>query len=84
MANNRRNFLVLILFLIGEIVIGIQAIDLPKTGIFSMRHFNVPNSVSRILSHNWTDNQDCLIELNAIKNGLENDEQWAIQGTQEF
>lgn len=83
MANHRGNFSALILFLIGELVICTQAIQL-NGDVFSMRHFNVPNSISRILSYNWTDNQDCLIELNAIKNGLENDEQWAIRRTSDF
>lgn len=87
MLRNRRNFSSLHLILIGEIVlsvIGIQAINLDndraKNYILSMKHLNIPKSISKVLSHsNWTDNQNCLTELNAIQNGLENDQQWAIR-----
>lgn len=88
MFGNRRNFSVSFLFLIVEIVvsvIGTQDIefdnDLAKKDIFSLKHLNIPKSFSKVLSHsNWTNNQKCFTELNAIKTGLENNERWAIQG----
>lgn len=83
MFNKRLIFSVL--FLIFEIVFGIQPIeldhDVAKRDIFSMKHLNIPNSISKVLSHNnWTDNQNCLNELNAIQSGLVNNERWAIRG----
>lgn len=86
MFNNRRNFSgLVVIFEIVLCVIGIVATkldnDLVKQNIFSMKRVNIPNSISEILSHNnWTNNQDCLIELNAIQTGIENGERWAIQG----
>lgn len=88
MLNKRRSFSSLYLILIGEIVaslIGIQAIkldnDIAERNIFSVKHLNIPKSISRVLSHNnWTDNQNCLTELNEIQNGLETDQRWATRG----
>lgn len=88
MLNKRRNFSSLFLILIGEIVvssIGIQASklhnDLAERNIFSAKHLNIPESISQVLTHNnWTDNQNCLTELNEIQNGLENDQPWATRG----
>ena len=88
MANNHRQFLVLLIIIIGELIISVFGVkldnDFLKKDIFSIKHFNIPNTINEILSQNWTDNQDCLIELNAIKSGLENDEQWAINGKLNF
>lgn len=39
--------------------------------------FNIPNAIDTILSHsNWTENHECVIELNAIKDGIESNEEW--------
>ena len=45
-------------------------------------YFNFPISIIesiQSMSHNWTENSDCLIELNAIRNGIQNSEEWAIK-----
>lgn len=87
MANNRNDLSVL-LFLISQIVLstinGIHAIktdiDPNVINLFSMtRNVNVSNAISTILSHNWTKNHECIIELNAIKKGLVNQEVWAMK-----
>lgn len=90
MLNNRRNSSPLYLIIICEIVlfvIGIQTTkldnDLAKNDIFSVKHLNIPKSIRKVLSHNnWTDNQNCLTELNSLRNGLENDKHWALRGEQ--
>ena len=87
MATNRFDFLVL-LFLISKLTIGIQANELDnnpiKNNTFYLRNLNLSSSISGIFSYNWTENRECLIELNAIKNGIKNDELWAINGNISF
>lgn len=90
----RKNFdhFFILLFLVGEVVssvIGVQAtkVDNDKqiqTDLFYMRHFDTSSIVHRILSQEWTENHGCLLELDAIKNGLQNHEEWAIKGTLDF
>lgn len=46
-----------------------------KNDLFS----NVPNLISENGSPNWTESHNCLSELNAIKNGLNNLEEWAVK-----
>ena len=78
---NKNRFLVF-LFLIGQIVqsvIGTRNKQI-RTDLFSMRNFDISNAIDEILSRNWTQNHECLIELNAIKNGIKNHEEWAIRG----
>lgn len=86
MASNQSYFLVLF-YLISQIAlwtIGIQATesdnDQIQKDLFNLRKFNVSSAINGILNHNWLENRECLIELNAIKNGLDNDEQWAMKG----
>lgn len=40
--------------------------------------FNLPNAIQSA-SHNWTENRDCFVELNAIENGIRNFDEWAIK-----
>lgn len=84
MLNNCRNSSLFYLILISEIVIsvlGVQSSDFAENRFFSVKHVNIPDLIRKVLSHNnWTDNQSCLTELNAIQNGLANDQQWAKRG----
>lgn len=47
---------------------------------FYLRNVNATNTINEILSQNWTENRECLLELNAIKNGIDKHEEWAIRG----
>lgn len=47
-----------------------------KFDLFSTNDFAKTNKFS---SKNWTEHQQCLDELNAIRNGMKNFEPWAIQ-----
>ena len=86
MTNNHRNRLIS-LFLVSQILLvvigGIQANDsykkLKLRNLFFMRNFNVSNAINEILSSNWTENHKCLVELNAIKSGVNNYDEWAIK-----
>lgn len=40
---------------------------------------NIINVIDASVFHNWTGNHDCFNELNTIKNGLINFENWAIK-----
>lgn len=72
------------LFLFGQVtVLSINIVganDQISPDIFDLRNFDASNAIKRILSGNWTENHECLIELNAIKSGLNNHEEWAIRG----
>ena len=50
-----------------------------KFDLFSKSDFVKTNKFSEINSKNWTKHHQCLVELNAIKNGMKNFEPWAIQ-----
>lgn len=51
-----------------------------KFNLFSnSSDFPKANKFSEFNSKNWTEHHQCLKELNAIKNGLNNFEPWAIQ-----
>lgn len=50
-----------------------------KKNLFSIRNFDVLNGIHETLFGNWTQDQQCLTELNAIKNGLKNSEEWAFK-----
>lgn len=89
-ANNQSNFS-LFAFLVGQLIfssISVKAIESDDNQalreIIYLRSFDPANIINGILSHNWIKNHDCLIELNAIKTGLENHEEWAIRGKQHF
>lgn len=88
MAKNNQNILsMLTLFLIGQLIlltICVQAIEPDYTKLekqlFYLRNFNTSSIIDKILFHNWTENHECLTELNAIRKGLQNHEEWAIRG----
>lgn len=89
--NDQKNFSMLCFLLIGQIVLSsicVQATQSDYTKLqkklFYLRNFNTSNIIDRVLSHNWTKNHECLTELNAIKTGLQNHEEWAIRGTLYF
>lgn len=90
--NRLSQYFFILLFSIGQIissVIGIQTKDVDndiqiQADLFYLRNVDTSNIVDRILSRNWTENHDCLLELNAIKNGLKNHEEWAIEGILEI
>lgn len=47
--------------------------------IFSKNNFNISSVIIETISqHNWTENRECLVELTAIKNGIDNFEEWAF------
>lgn len=50
-----------------------------KDDLYAMRDFNISNVISEISSHkNWMKNRECLMELTAIKHGLDEFEEWAV------
>lgn len=67
-------------FSILFLVIGQISEVLAKKDILYVRNFNTWDAISGVLSQNWTKNQECLSELNAVKSGLEKDEEWALRG----
>ena len=79
MAKYHIGFLVLI-FVIGQInPILMNSAQTNKFSL-SLRNFNAWNAVSGVISRNLTENNECLIELRAIKNGLEKHQEWAMRG----
>lgn len=50
-----------------------------RIDIISKKNFNISNIVDEVLFGDWTDNIHCLVELNAIKFGLTNFEEWAVK-----
>ena len=84
--NNSRSFFSLFLFLISQIYshsisVGATNSEIEKIlgDLIHLRNFNASETINGILSHNWMENHECLIELNAINKGLENQEIWAIK-----
>lgn len=55
-----------------------------RMDIISKRNFNVTNIVNEILLGDWTNNIHCLVELNAIKFGLKNFDEWAVKSGFDF
>lgn len=48
--------------------------------IFTKIDFNISNFIiEKISQHNWTENRECLLELSAIQNGINNFENWAFE-----
>lgn len=81
MACNRNKFSISLLFLISQIVLtACDGIDAGKYFFSLSKNFNTSNAISSILSYNWTQNHECLIELNAIQSGLMNQDEWAMKG----
>lgn len=79
MANNQRYKFPVIFILFGQIVFLPNHIEAIKWD--NGHTFNLPNAIDAISSHNnWTEeNHECLIELNAIKNGIESNEKWVTK-----
>lgn len=50
-----------------------------KKDIFTQNDVSISSLISESMSLNWTENQDCLNELIAIKNGLANFDEWAVK-----
>lgn len=50
-----------------------------KIDIISNRNYNISNLIDGILFGDWLENIHCLVELNAIKRGLENFDEWGIK-----
>lgn len=89
MAYNQRALLILVFFCAQMVftTIGDDGIDVNQSDydrkvieLILLKNADLSNIVSDILSFNWTENQECLIELNAIKNGLTNHQKWAAKG----
>lgn len=87
MAKQQIDFLIL-LFLFSQILVQsmkiVEAVYLenrinPDT--FYLRNFSATTAINEVLSQNWAENRECLIELNTIKNGIDRHEEWAIRGT---
>lgn len=55
-----------------------------KKGLFSIRNGDISKLIRKTVFSNWTDNQDCSIELDAIKSALANAEEWAFKSEFEF
>lgn len=55
-----------------------------RPDLFYMRNFDTSKAIDQILSQKWIENHECLSELNAIRNGIENHDEWAIRGTFNF
>lgn len=53
--------------------------DPVRIDAISKINFNISNIVHEVLHADWTDNFHCLVELNAIKYGLRNFDEWAIR-----
>lgn len=48
--------------------------------LFLKNDFNISNIIIETISkHDWAENHECLLELNAIKNGIDNFEEWAFE-----
>lgn len=56
-----------------------QNIDEFKKNLMSVKNFNVLSEIEGILFGNWSQNEQCTNELNAIGNGLKNSEEWAFK-----
>lgn len=46
--------------------------------LFRVRNVNISDLVQSILIHKWTQNHECLVELNAINRDQKKSEDWAI------
>lgn len=62
--------------------ISIEAVtkeDKTFQNLMSALKLNQSYIIDSILTYNWTKNHECLNELNAIKNGVSNQEKWATK-----
>lgn len=70
-----------LLLLISQILVeSANFVESNSLDAFYLRNFNAINTINEILSRNWTENSECLNELNAVKNGIDKHEEWAIKG----
>lgn len=77
MAPAQKYFLVILsIILIAES----HKFDEFKENLISGRNFDILSELKGILFGNWTQDRQCLAELNAIQNGLMNSEEWAFKG----
>lgn len=62
-----------ILYLLGQIFIFPNYIESIK--------MDIPNAIDAIVSYRniWSENQECSIELNSIKTGIDNNEEWVTK-----
>lgn len=85
MIYSYQNKLSVLLCLISHIILpsaigGAHAVKPEIKSFFTMtRNINMSSAIDRIFSYNWTENNDCFIELNAIKQGLLEQEEWAMK-----
>lgn len=49
-----------------------------KRNFYAKSDLNITHVIGEFVSQNWTENHKCLNELNAIKNGIINFDEWAI------
>lgn len=49
-----------------------------KKHFYAKSDLNITNVIGEFMSQNWTENHKCLTELIAIKNGINNFDEWAI------
>lgn len=75
MAKFKQNFFIILIVISVEC----KKIDEFKKNLFSIRNFDILNGIDWIVHGNWTQDQQCSTELNAIKNGLSNSEEWAFR-----
>lgn len=81
MARRHIDFLTLSFLISQMIVLSLNTVGADEISVFSqLKNFDATNTISAILSRNWTKNPECLIELTAIKNGIDKHEEWAIRG----
>lgn len=83
MINNRSYKFSVVFFLLSQIFILSNGVGAIETDIGHI--LEIPNVIDAILSHkNWTGNHECSIELNSIKRGIENHEEWVKKCESEF
>lgn len=88
--NNPNNFSMFCLLFIGQMVsfwISVESVQITKSDydhlrkeLIYLKYSNTSGIIDRILSHNWTKNNECLSELSAMKTGWDNHEEWAVRG----
>lgn len=76
---NIQKYYFLVVLQLFLFVFSVHCNDVAKIDLFSIRNVNLSNIVDEILIQDWTENSDCLIELNKIRYGLENGEKWAMK-----
>lgn len=49
-----------------------------SANFFTNSDFTMTNAILEIMVHDWNENHECLNELNTIKNGILNIDEWAV------